>query len=111
MLIEKKDNYSLLIPDEDNFEKFFQNFQRKFNSLKNEHLLIHFSDKINISIKEIQLFLDIANEKRENGTSFVVIVNGIDIDDIQDEINIVPTLTEAIDILEMDIIERDLMDF
>ena len=55
--------------------------------------------------------MDIANEKRENGTSFVVIVNGIDIDDIQDEINIVPTLTEAIDILEMDIIERDLMDF
>jgi hypothetical protein len=93
MLIEKKDNYSLLIPDEDNFEKFFQNFQRKFNSLKNEHLLIHFSDKINISIKEIQLFLDIANEKRENGTSFVVIVNGIDIDDIPDEINIVQTLT------------------
>jgi hypothetical protein len=111
MLIEKKDNYSLLIPEENSFEEFFQNFHNTLNSLKGEHLLIRFSDKINISIKEILLFLDIANDKRESGTSFVVIVNGIDIDEIPDEINVVPTLTEAIDILEMDAMERDLMDF
>ena len=111
MLIEKEDTYTLLITDENNFEIFFQNFHDSLNSLKDEHLLIRFSDKINISINEILLFLDIANDKRESGTSFVVIVNGIDIDDIPDEINVVPTLAEAIDVLEMDIIERDLMDF
>ena len=111
MLIEKEDTYTLLIADENNFEKFFQNFHNTLNSLKEEHLLIRFFDKINISIKEILLFLDVANDKRESGTSFVVIVKGIDIDDIPDEINVVPTLTEAIDVLEMDVMERDLMDF
>ena len=111
MLIEKEDTYTLLSADENNFEKFFQNFHDTLNSIKDEHLLIRFSDKINISIKEILLFLDMANDNRENGTSFVVIVNGIDVDDIPDEINVVPTLAEAIDVLEMDAMERDLMDF
>ncbi len=111
MLIEKEDSYTLVIADENNFEKFFKNLNNTLNSLKEEHLLIRFSDKINISINEIHLFLNIANDKRESGTSFVVIIKGIDIDDIPDEINVVPTLTEAIDVLEMDAMERDLMDF
>ena len=111
MLIEKKDSYNLLTPDENSFENFYKNFQEKINSVMEEHLLIHFSDEFNISIKEILLFLDIANEKRENGTSFVVIINGINIDEIPDELNVVPTLDEAKDVLEMDEIERDLMNF
>ena len=59
----------------------------------------------------ISLFLNIANDKRENGTSFVLIITGINIDDVPDEINVVPTMIEAFDTLEMDAIERDLMDF
>jgi hypothetical protein len=52
--------------------------------------------------------LDISTAHRENNTSFVIICQGIDIDDIPDEINVTPTFTEALDILEMDAIERDL---
>ena len=111
MLIEKKGTYTILTPDENNFNNFYANFQEKVNLLKKEHLIIHFSDDFNISIHEIHLFLELSNEKRESGTSFVVIISGIDIDTIPDEINVVPTLNEAIDILEMDIIERDLLGF
>jgi len=59
-------------------------------------------------IEEITLFLSLSKNHRENSTSFVVISKGIDIDEIPDEINVVPTFIEAIDILEMDEIERDL---
>ena len=38
----------------------------------------------------------------------VAISKGIEIDEIPDELSIVPTLTEALDILEMEAIERDL---
>ena len=54
------------------------------------------------------LFLKLSEGHRQNGTSFVIIFEGIDIDEIPDEINVVPTFTEALDILEMDAIERDL---
>ena len=54
------------------------------------------------------LLLELSTSHRENGTSFVIVCKDIDIDEIPDEINVVPTFTEALDILEMDAIERDL---
>jgi hypothetical protein len=72
------------------------------------HLIIDFSEKININIKELMLFLDLSVNHKRNGTSFVIVAKGIDIDAISEEINIVPTVQEALDILEMDAIERDL---
>lgn len=73
-----------------------------------EHLIIDFSENINVNIEELFLFLKLSEACRKNGTSFVLICKDIDIDDVPDEINVVPTLTEALDILEMDAIERDL---
>ena len=73
-----------------------------------EHLILDFSGKINTNLKELLLFLKLSNQHRKNGTSFVIIFEGVDIDKIPDEINVVPTFTEALDILEMDAIERDL---
>ena len=54
------------------------------------------------------LFLNIASTKKENSTSFVIIVRSLDIDALPEEINVVPTLQEAEDILEMENIEREL---
>ena len=54
------------------------------------------------------LFLNLSEIHKQNGASFVLICSEINIDAIPDEINVVPTFTEAIDILEMDAIERDL---
>ena len=52
--------------------------------------------------------MDIADQKKENGTSFVVVNSEIDVDDFPDNFNIVPTLREAEDVLEMEAIEREL---
>ena len=52
--------------------------------------------------------MNLNNQHRKNGASFVLVCNGINIDEIPDEMNIIPTFTEALDILEMDAIERDL---
>jgi hypothetical protein len=52
--------------------------------------------------------LDIPSTKKENGTSFVIIIKSLDIDALPEAINVVPTLQEAKDILEMENIERAL---
>ena len=111
MLIDKKETYIVLTPTEKSTRDFYNALNEEISTLKDKHILINFSEKINTSIKEILLFLDIANDKRKNGTSFVLIITGINIDDVPDEINVVPTMVEALDTLEMDAIERDLMDF
>lgn len=82
--------------------------KKSYSEFENQHLIIDFSEKINTTIEELLLFLDLSTNHRGNGTSFVLVCNEVDIDEVPDEICIVPTFAEALDILEMDAIERDL---
>ena len=111
MLIVKKDNYTLITMNESSVKEFHHSFVKEIESQEKKHLILDFSESFNTSIKEILLFLNIANDYRKNGISFVIICSGLNIDSIPDEINIAPTMTEALDVLEMDMIERDLMNF
>jgi hypothetical protein len=111
MQIDHKETHTILTPTEKSITDFYNTLTKEITTLKDKHIFIDFSENFNIETSEILLFLDIANEKRENGTSFVLIIKGINIDDVADEINVVPTMIEALDTLEMDAIERDLMDF
>jgi len=108
MLVTKNKTYTHIKPTEITVAEFFVTFKERFKEFKAEHLIIDFSEKINIEIKEILLFLKLSVQHRKNGTSFVLVSEGISIDDLPDELNVVPTFNEALDILEMDVIEREL---
>lgn len=108
MVVTKKDNYTHIKQASNSVELFFAALKKRYSEFEGEHLIIDFSEEINITIEELSLFLEISNHHRNNGTSFVLLCKGINIDEISDEINLIPTFTEALDILEMDAIERDL---
>lgn len=108
MNIEKKENYSLISPKESSFAEFFKNFTNKKEDFISENIVISFLESFQPNTNEIESFLTIASEKKENGTSLVLIVTKISIDDFSEELNIVPTIIEAEDIIEMENIEREL---
>lgn len=108
MLITKKDTYTLISSDENSLKEFQNSLDDKVNELEKEHLILHISEDINVDNKDFLLFLNIAEQKQQNGTSFVVINSSINVDDFPENLNIVPTLQEAEDILEMEAIEREL---
>ena len=101
-------NYNLITSTENTFKAFFDAFVSEKLDQPKTHIFLQLSENLNTTIQDLSLFLKIAASYRSNGMSFVVICNGIDIDDVPDEINVVPTLTEAEDVLEMEEIERDL---
>lgn len=107
MEIKKTATYTLICC-ENSVQEFFDEFSKKYAQLAKEHIIIHFSEKINTEIKDLLLFLKISLKHRTNGFSFIIICNRITIDLVPDELNVVPTFTEALDMLEMDAIERDL---
>jgi len=108
MKISKKNTYTFISSTENSFSNFITAFKTEnLNSIEN-HIIVELSENLNTTLSDLSLFLDIAENHRSNGMSFVVICNGIDIDDVPDEINVVPTLHEAEDVLEMEEIERDL---
>jgi hypothetical protein len=108
MKISKKETYTIVSIEEETIKEFVKILENSKLDLNNEHLIIDISEKINTNIKEILLFLSLNNQHQQLGTSFVLIANSENIDEIPEDLNVVPTLIEAQDILEMEAIERDL---
>lgn len=108
MTIENKENYVLITSNENSFTEFHNSLVKQIPAFSKDHLIIQISDEIEVKTEDFLLFLSIADQKKENGTSFVVIKTNINVDDFPDNFNIVPTLIEAQDILEMEAMEREL---
>ena len=108
MQIKEATNYTLISSDEDSFKEFQTSVFKKINDFEKNHLIVQISEELNIDKKDFLLFLKIAKQKKENGTSFVVLNSSVNADDFAENLNIVPTLQEAEDILEMETIEREL---
>tara|TARA_B110000091_G_scaffold125451_1_gene134837 strand:- start:1725 stop:2057 length:333 start_codon:yes stop_codon:yes gene_type:complete len=108
MKIENKGSYTLFITDENIIKEALNNFFSNVEKHSTENIIFDISNNLNIKPEDFLLFLNIASAKKENGTSFVIIVRSLNIDALPEEINVVPTLQEAEDILEMENIEREL---
>jgi len=108
MQIKEATNYTLISSDEDSFKEFQKSVFKRINDFDKNHLILQISEELNIDKKDFLLFLKIAEQKKENGTSFVVLNASVNADDFAESLNIVPTLQEAEDILEMETIEREL---
>ncbi|MDC1465412.1 hypothetical protein N8387_06950 [Polaribacter sp.] len=108
MQIKEATNYTLISSDEDSFKEFQKSVFKKINDFDKNHLILQISEELNIDKKDFLLFLNIAEQKKENGTSFIVLNSSVNPDDFAENLNIAPTLQEAEDILEMEIIEREL---
>ena len=108
MQIVKKENLTIISSDEDSFSVFYDAFLIEEKKRQEENIILQVFENINVSKEEFLLFLDIAALKKENGTSFVIVNSVIDVDDFPEDFNIVPTLQEAEDVIEMENIERAL---
>lgn len=108
MKIENKEEYNLIHFDDISFDNCLLDFEKQYFNFKEKHLIIKISEKNNTSKENILLFLKYAQVHQTNGTSFVIILKDVNIDEFPESLNIVPTLVEAEDIIEMENIQRDL---
>jgi len=107
MQVFKKETHTLLEPTESNFEAFIKAL--RIDSFEKEHLVVNLLRSFNLSSDNLDVLSKMAVAKKEQGTSFVLVSETIEIDTLEDEmLSIVPTLIEAQDILDMDAMERDL---
>jgi len=109
MKITEKENYSILEDDKNNV-KGFSNYleNRAYAQIKDKHLVIDLSKYGKLTLEELLTFLKLSNTQRKNKKSFVIVNDTINIDDVPDELAVVPTLQEAADFVQMEEIERDM---
>ena len=60
MEFKKFDKYTLLKPTRESVDELFKKLELGYDNFKGEHLIIDISEKINIKIKEIMLFLNLS---------------------------------------------------
>lgn len=108
MNIQKNDKYTLITLKKNIKNNFFIDFKEKYSTFENQHLIVDISVCEEFTTDEIADLTTYSQQKHQNGTSFVVISTVLDAEKLEGIINVTPTLTEAIDIIEMEEIERDL---
>ena len=108
MDIKIEDLYVAFTPKPNtSFDDFFQSFHKEINQYKNNNIIVDLT-KLPVSLDEILQFENISKIKIDLGTSFVVIKTEIDLDEIPDELIVVPTFQEAVDMIDMDEMTRSL---
>ncbi len=88
--------------------EFINKINADFSLFSNNNIIVILVSLIPLTRSELSEFLMLSNTHRENGHSFVIVTNNIDVDSIPEELIVVPTLIEAKDVIEMEEMERDL---
>jgi hypothetical protein len=108
MLSTKTKNYTIITPNKSTVSEFLEELNLNATKLKDENLIIDISEFFNTNSLNLNVFLPLSEKHKKNGTSFVLVFKDSFEDDLLDKLDIVTTLTEAKDIVEMDAISRDL---
>lgn len=95
-------------PKNESLTDFFTNFKLNYPEFLKKNVIVDLSKLVEVKHTEILLFLNAAISHLKNNTSLVIITNHRDIDLLPEEIVTAPTLIEALDIIELDEISRDL---
>tara|TARA_B110000459_G_C16512205_1_gene448452 strand:+ start:212 stop:547 length:336 start_codon:yes stop_codon:yes gene_type:complete len=109
MKIDTHENFIIVKENINNFEDFITSLNPKSNvQLSGKNIIIDLLEFDEFSLEKLSLFSELATIFRKYNNSFVIVNNQINLNEISDDILVVPSLQEAEDIVEMEIIEREL---
>ena len=88
---------------------FLDEIKRKYKSFSSHNIVVDLSLMKPVLSKHIKDFVELAgNHKNLNNKSFVIVAGPISLKLLPEGLNVVPTLHEALDTIEIEEIERDL---
>ncbi|MEZ4802722.1 MAG: ribonuclease Z [Gelidibacter sp.] len=108
MIFDKDDNITIIIQEKSTIVELVKKLQTMYPKFKNDNVIVNLSVMNQVSLDNIIEFLDLSNKHRHAKHSFVIVTDKANLDEMPDELVVVPTLKEAYDIIEMEEMERDL---
>lgn len=108
MIIDKDGNITIITQEKASVKTLVHNIEQAYDTFKNDHIIVNLSSLDKIGLEDVIEFLRLSNNHRGDKKSFVIVSDNVNLDDMPDEIVVVPTLHEAYDVIEMEDIERDL---
>ncbi|MGB5942910.1 MAG: ribonuclease Z [Leeuwenhoekiella sp.] len=109
MKVEQLKNCKLLADEEDGIKSFASFLQFIIpRAHKNDNLIVDLLKYKDIQLMDMLAFLEISNKHRSQKKSFVLVNDVLRPDNIPEELMIVPTVQEAQDVVDLELIQRDL---
>ncbi len=108
MIIDRDGNITIITQEKTSIVELIKKIENAYDKFANDHLIINLTSLGAISLQSIIEFLKLSNDHRAAKKSFVIVSDKVNLDDVPDEIIVVPTTQEAYDIVEMENMERDL---
>jgi hypothetical protein len=108
MTSEIKENYVLLSDEHDDICGFASFLSTIFNQFSAQNLILDLLKYDQAQLSDLLCYLELSNNHRASKHSFVMINAALSIDEIPEELMVVPTLQEAVDVVQMEEIEREM---
>ena len=108
MIIDKDGNITIITQEKTSVIELVKKMDVVYNRFKNDNIIVSLTSLKPVTIEQLVEFLQLSNKHRKSNYSFVIVSDKVNLDDMPDEIIVVPTIQEAYDIIEMEEIERDL---
>jgi len=108
MLIDKNENTVILTQENLSIVELVKKINSMYTKFEHNNIIVNLNSLKKVSLASLVEFLQLSNLHRSREHSFVIISKNSNVNDLPDEIVVVPTMQEAFDIIEMEEMERDL---
>jgi hypothetical protein len=108
MIFDKDGNITIITQERDSITELAKKLQVLYKRYRNDNIIVNLTSLRPLISQDVIEFLHISNQHRNAKHSFIIVTDKINVDDMPDELVVVPTLQEAYDVIEMEDIERDL---
>lgn len=108
MKVEHKGHTTIIKDTESNYLQFVEKLTSQYNSFKDTNLILDITHDKSVDLTCLKNFTDLTKTHNKNKKSLVIVAANIDFNKVPSKLQVVPSILEAHDLIEMDEIERDL---
>jgi hypothetical protein len=108
MKVDQKGHTTIIRDTQNNLESFVQKITNEYHVFQSQNLILDLSHDKTFATKDLAQFKDLAKDHKKAKKSLILVSDVVDFDRVPNYLNVVPSVLEAHDMIEMDEIERDL---
>lgn len=108
MKVEQKGHTTIVKDTESSISQFIEKLISQYSTFKKYNLILDVTHDKNMSINALKKFIELTKLHKENSKSLIIVASEIDFNKVPAALQVVPSVLEAHDIIEMEEIERDL---
>lgn len=108
MKVDQKGHTTIIKDTHNNVAVFVEKITNEYHVFQGQNLILDVSQDKAISNVDLAHFKELAKTHKKSKKSMIVVSDAVDFNKVPNYLNVVPSLLEAHDMIEMDEIERDL---